>query len=321
MDHQRDVVELSLSMPNKYKRVDQVVKEIREIFQTFNITIGSERLTVKEAGSFKYEVLYKLADFVEEFIFVGRVVYYIRNRPYRFIFDTLLAYSDFSPVCVKNPNTRFLVRRHILKLNSLLRYGSFSIDELGVLKFHLLWNFETNVHLAMRTKEDIEKWMKIGLATTMSTLKVNMTKLLYMTEIIEKGKYDYVVGSQPANSIRLLPKFFDDDQEKLKTDIVDGVKLKISNKENTIKIDPLPAYPHLFYQKVKVSTIEYHGRLAVGGYASIHVVKARMRLLEEESKDSSDSKGVDRDKYFLVKVPKPGPDVKLPGKIIYLTDF
>src|SRR5690348_12910086 len=106
-----DFNDIGTSMSNRNKRVEQIVKEVRETFNNFNITIGSERLVSKESGSFKYEVLFKLADFLEEFIFVGRAIYYIRTRPYKFVFDTLLAYSDFSPVYVKNPNTRFLVRR------------------------------------------------------------------------------------------------------------------------------------------------------------------------------------------------------------------
>jgi serine/threonine protein kinase len=294
-------------------KIENVIKEIKDICQFWNITLGSENVIYKESGSCKYEIIFKLADFLDDFVFVGRVVFYLRNRPYKLSFDTFLVNLDYTPVCVKNPNTRFLIRRHLLKLNSLLKFGSFSIDESGVIKFHLVWNYETNAHLAMRTREDLEKWMKISLATTMSTLKVNMTKLLIMTELIEMPKYDNVVASQ-TNSIRQLPKFFYEDQKTLKGLILDGVKLKTGNKDEVkkeIKPDKLPDYPYPFYQTVKVVYIDYHGRLTLGGYASIHVVKAKMIVTEEIG---GERKQVEKDKYFLAKVPRQPANVKKQDK-------
>jgi len=298
----------SLASTNTNQKIETIVQEIKDIFALWNISISSEELTMKESGSYKYEIIFKLADFLEDYIFVGRMVYYLRNHPYKITFDTLLVNTDFTPVCIKNPNTKFLARRHILKLNSLLRYGSFSVDDIGILKFHLLWNYETNAHLAMRTREDIEKWMKISFATTMSTLKVNMVKLLTMTEIIDQEKYNCIVKAQ-GQLIRQMPKFFYEDQEKLKAMLIEGVKMKVSGKDPTkegVKIEPLPEYPFPFYQRVKVLSVNYHGRLTVGGYAAIHVVKARMELEEI-------GKMIYKDKYFLVKVPKQPPGVRKPG--------
>jgi len=290
------------------EKIDKVIQEIRDIYTFWNINIGSELVTYKESGAVKYEVIFKLADFLDEFIFVGRVVYYLRIRPYKMTFDTLLVNFDYTPVSIKNPNTRFLIRRHILKLNSLLRFGSFSVDEVGVIKYHLLWNYETNAHLAMRNRDDIEKWMKISLATTMSTLKVNMTKLLMMAELIDQSKYDSVVQAQNT-SIRQLPKFFLEDQEKLKNMIIDGIKQKVGedgNKAN-YKEDKLPDYPYPFYQLVKVKNIDYHGRLTVGGYASIHVVKVKMVMTEGNRK-------TEKEKYFLAKVPRQPANMKKADK-------
>ena len=304
---------LNLSTNTRTSRLEQTIKEIKEVLQGFNITIGSQVLRVKESGNYKYEIIFRLGDFLDEFMFVSRVVFYIRSRPYKLVFETFLANLDYIPVCIKTSNTRYLMRRHILKLNGLLRFGSFSLDEPGVIKFHLLWNFETNVHLAMRTKEDIEKWIKIGLATTMSTLKVNMTKLLTMAELIDYRKYNHVIETQPPKTVRELPKYFWEDQEKLKKSLVEGIRKKVEQKQNTIVPDPLPPYAYAFYQKAKVMNIEYHGRLTVGGYASIHVVKAKMRIYE---KTQADVNSVEKEKYFLVKVPRQKLDSKMTGKII-----
>jgi len=285
-----------INLPFINQKIEGIIKDIKDIYSFWNITIGSEEVTQKESGSYKYELIFKLADFLDDYIFIGRIAYYIRNRPYKFTFDTFLVNADFTPVCIKNPNTKFLTRRHILKLNSLLRFGSFSVDDIGIIKFHLLWNYETNAHLAMKSKEDIEKWMKISLATTMSTLKVNMTKLLIMTELIDKEKYNSVVSVQ-GTSIRQIPKFFHDDQEKLKNLILQGITKKVSGVSEPIKVDDLPKYVYPFYQRVRVKTVGYHGRLTVGGYGAIHVVKAIMELEEQ-------GKTVLKDKYFLVKVPR-----------------
>jgi hypothetical protein len=309
MDHEKlikIVTQANPTTPFINQKIEGIIKDIQGIYSFWNITIGSEEIIHKEAGSYKYEIIFKLADFLDDYIFVGRIAYYIRNRPYKFTFDTFLVNADFTPVCIKNPNTKFLTRRHILKLNSLLRFGSFSVDDIGLIKFHLLWNYETNAHLAMKSKEDIEKWMKISLATTMSTLKVNMTKLLIMTEIIDKEKYNSVVSVQ-GTSIRQLPKFFHDDQEKLKNIILDGITKKVTNNKDPVKTDELPKYVYPFYQRVKVKTVNYHGRLTVGGYGAIHVVKAVMELEEQ-------NKTIFKDKYFLVKVPRQASGNKKPDK-------
>ena len=301
-------------------RINETIKDIDQTLAFWNIEVGSRRLSPKqESDTVKYEVIFKLADFLDDMIFIGKMIYYIRLRPYRLSFDTFLVYRDYTPVTIKNPNTRFLAKRHILKLNSLLRFGSFSIDDTGLTTFHLMWNFESNVHLAMRTIDDIEKWMKIGLATTMSTVKVNMTKLLMMFEIIDQSKYESVVEGQ-KNAIRQLPKFFIEDQEKLKTLILDGVRLKLGGPDVKVEVkkDILPPYPYPFYQRVKLNSLEYQGRLATGGYASIYVVRAKM-MVEEQDKDRKYT--VEKDKYFLVKMPRQPTGSKKTGSFSVLSSF
>ena len=104
-------------------------------------------------------------------------------------FSTFIVTRDLMPLRVRDFNTTHLIAKHLLKLNSLMKYGSFSIDGAGVIKFTTMGIHEINGEYIFLCQETIEKWFRVNYATAVTTLKSNLPRILRLAGLLNHEQY------------------------------------------------------------------------------------------------------------------------------------
>lgn len=233
----------------------------------------------------------------DQFEFLTEVKIVYNRAPIQMVHQTFIVTKDFLPVYVKDPNSHGLISRHLLKLNSQLKYGSFSLDPLGCFKFQAMGVYEMNGAELMQNKDNIGKWFKINFGTTITTLRNYSGKLLRLAELITNDQYDVLTKGEKTNK---MPSQFADIQNQILGILqnhINRIKTnKMSNVEETTKIATAlkkEEYPE-YFTTIDVKKVEYVKRLSAGGYADIHIVKMDYKINDELIKDHQ----------LIAKVPK-----------------
>jgi tRNA A-37 threonylcarbamoyl transferase component Bud32 len=139
-----------------------------------------------------------------------------------------LIHPDMRPLSVFAPYTKRLVSKHLLKLNSTMKFGSFSIDPNGSIKFQSVSSFDLTGACTLASYADLEKWFKINYATTTTTMKKSLIRVLKMAELISLKQYSDVTPKD-SDEVKKIPTLLED-SEKYMIKILTNFTYRLQDK-------------------------------------------------------------------------------------------
>jgi len=306
-----------LEYQRAYKPFSEIEERMDQILWSFSLPIFSKTVDRKDSTDRAYEYVFKMANFMDYFHFLSKMrIRFKKFVPVEMEFSTFMCKKDFNPLTCKDQNVQHLIAKHLLKVNNILKYGSFSVDPSGCIYFKVMGNYDISGKYVFQDDETLEKWFRVNFATTITTLKGNITRILRIADIINEQQYKEATQAQPQ--IRKLPPFFDEHQLKIAEKIESFIRgdnevggtlstlstassttsanySKVSKERREMAKKTIAPYSTPFYQKFEVFSIIFVGKLSQGGYADILILKADVNQPDV---------GRINNKYILAKVPR-----------------
>jgi hypothetical protein len=135
------------------------------------------KVSSRGKDNFKLTLVIRYPSFHEHLNYITEVIVFFKTSSYKMDFSTFVVTKDLMPLRVKDFKSCHLLAKHLLKLNSLMKYGSFSIDGAGIIKFTTMGIHEINGEYIFLSQETIEKWFRVNYATAVTTLKSNLPRV------------------------------------------------------------------------------------------------------------------------------------------------